>query len=393
MSTLRERIDRHKSTIIDYRRHLHQTPEVGFALHKTAEYVEKQLERIGLESTTGIAQTGIVSLLAGEKSGAREGKTVLIRADMDGLPMTEETGLPWASRNQQTMHACGHDGHMAMVLGAALVLNSMKDQLPGKVKFLFQPAEEGPGGARPMIDAGVLEQPRVDYVLGAHLWPNLPQGTIGVKDGPLMASMSTFDITIQGKGGHGAMPHLCVDPIDASVQLVNALQRITSRQMNPISPTVVTVGSIHGGTTHNIIPDSVQLQGTTRTFDRDIWLDWPRRIEQIVKGVCQATGTSYELQFNPGYPPLCNNLKIARIAKDSASRVVGKEHVVTPELNMGGEDFAFFLEEVEGCFVFIGTGQPGSAPLHNSRFDFAEDVLLTGVEYFCETALQLLQQT
>ncbi len=392
MCALRQSINRHKSTIIEYRRHLHQIPEIGFALHKTAEYVEKQLELIGLESVTGIAQTGIVSLLAGDNSGGKDGKTVLIRADMDALPITEETGLPWASTHDQAMHACGHDGHMAMVLGAALVLHAMKDQIHGKVKFLFQPAEESPGGAKPMIEAGVMDQPKVDYVLGAHLWPSLQQGEIGVKDGPLMASMSTFDLTIKGKGGHGAMPHLCVDPIDASVQVVNALQRITSRQMKPISPTVVTVGSIHGGTTHNIIPDSVHLQGTTRTFDRDIWLNWPKRIEQIVKGVCQATGTSYELQFNAGYPPLHNNPKLAKIAKDSAIRVVGKDNVVTPELNMGGEDFAFFLEEAEGCFVFIGTGQPTSVPLHNSKFDFAEDVLLTGVEYFCEAVLQLLGQ-
>ncbi len=390
MSVLREIIDRHRSTIVGYRRHLHQIPEVGFALHKTAEYVEKQLKLIGLEPTTGIAQTGIVSLLVGGNSGAKEGKTVLVRADMDALPIVEETDLAWASTHDKAMHACGHDGHMAMVLGAALALDAMKEQIPGKVKFLFQPAEEGPGGARPMIEAGVMEHPRVDYVLGAHLWPSLPQGEIGVKDGPLMASMSTFDLTITGKGGHGAMPHLCIDPIDASVQVVNALQRITSRQMKPISPTVVTVGSIHGGTTHNIIPESVHLQGTTRTFDRDIWLDWPRRIEQIVKGICQATGTSYELRFNPGYPPLHNDPEIAQIAKASAARVVGKDNVVTPELNMGGEDFAFFLEQAKGCFVFIGTGQRQSAPLHNSKFDFNEDVLLAGVEYFCETVLQLL---
>ncbi len=390
MPTLRQTIDKYKSSIIEYRHQLHQIPEIGFALHKTAEYVKTQLEAIGLQPTTGIAQTGITTQLTGDNTGTENGKTVLIRADMDALPITEETGLPWASTHPQAMHACGHDGHTAMVLGAALVLHSMKDQIPGRIKFLFQPAEEGPGGAKPMIEAGVMDNPNVDYVLGAHLWPNLPQGTIGVKDGPLMASMSTFDITVKGKGGHGAMPHLCIDPVDASVQVVNALQRITSRQMNPISPTVVTVGSIHGGTTHNIIPDSVHLQGTTRTFDREIWLNWPQRIEQIVAGICQATGTSYELEFNPGYPPLLNNPKIAQIAKESAARVVGEENVVTPELNMGGEDFAFFLEQAAGCFVFIGTGHQTSVPLHNSKFNFDEDILLTGVEYFCEAALQLL---
>jgi amidohydrolase len=288
------------------------------------------------------------------------------------------------------MHACGHDGHMAMALGAARILNRLKHALNGSIKFLFQPAEEGPGGAKRMIDAGVMEDPRVDYSVGCHVWPSLPQGSIGVKAGPLMAAMDRFDITIKGKGGHGAMPHLCVDALDTGLQVINALHRIVSRQMDPLMPTVVTVGSFHSGTAFNIIPAKADISGTTRTFDREVWKSWPVRIETVVSGVCRSMGADYELIYGPGIPPLTNDASMARVVRECAEHVVGPQHAVEPEPTMGGEDMAFYLERSKGCFFFIGTGYEGCAFLHSPRFDFSEDVLPSGVEMFCRIALTLL---
>jgi amidohydrolase len=390
MTDLKSLVAARRATIVDWRRTLHQIPETGFTEKKTSVFVAEQLSRLGLDVTTGIARTGVVGFMSGDASGKTNGKTVLVRSDMDALPVKEETGLPFASTHDGAMHACGHDGHMAMVLGTALVLNSLKEKINGGVKFLFQPAEEGPGGAKPMIEEGVMENPRVDYSIGGHLWPALPEGTVGVKAGPLMAAMDRFDLTISGRGGHGAMPHLCIDPIDTGVQVVNALQRIVSRRMNPLNPTVVTVGSFHGGSTFNIIPDTVQLSGTTRTFNRDVWMSWPERMETVVRGVCESMGATYELDYQQGYPPTINDAEMAEMARRCAIQVVGEDKVVVPEATMGGEDMSFFLEASKGCYLFLGAGREGSAPLHNCRFDFNEDVLLTGVETYCRMVLELL---
>jgi amidohydrolase len=319
------------------------------------------------------------------------GKTLMIRSDMDALPVTEATGLPFASTHEGAMHACGHDGHMAMVLGTATILNKVKDTLHGNIKFLFQPAEEGPGGAKPMIEAGVMENPHVDFSIGCHVWPAIPEKTIGVKAGRLMAAMDRFDIKIIGKGGHGAMPHLCVDALEVGTQVVNALQRIASRQMNPLSPTVVTVGSFQAGTTFNVIPGEAAMCGTTRTFDRAIWNSWPERVEKIVRGVCESMGAEYELKYAQGYPPLLNDESMAEVVRKCARDVVGEEGVIEPEQTMGGEDMAFYLEKSKGCFFFLGVGREGCAPLHNPKFDFNEDVLLTGVETYCRVAFELLE--
>jgi amidohydrolase len=390
MTDLKSLVEAQKSAIVDWRRALHQIPETGFTEKKTSAFIAEQLSRLGLDVETGIAKTGVVGRIPPDGSEETDGKTVLIRSDMDALPIQEETGLPFASTHAGRMHACGHDGHMAMVLGTAAVLNSLKDTINGQVKFLFQPAEEGPGGAKPMIEAGVMENPHVDYSIGSHLWPALPEGTVGVKEGPLMAAMDFFNLTITGKGGHGAMPHMCIDPIDAGVQVVNALQRIVSRRMNPLNPTVVTIGSFHGGSSFNIIPDTVELSGTTRTFDREIWSSWPERMEQVIRGVCDSTGASYTLDYTQGYPPTANDAEMAELARRCAVQVVGEDNVVVPQATMGGEDMSFFLEASKGCYLFLGVGREGSAPLHNSKFQFNEDVLLTGVETYCRMVLELL---
>jgi amidohydrolase len=372
-------VKEHKDLICRIRQDLHRIPELGHREHKTARYLADFLSREGYPVRTGVGGTGVVATL----QSASEGATVLIRADMDALPISEDTGLAFASGHPGVMHACGHDAHMAMALGAAKAIRGIRDRLRGTVKFVFQPAEETAGGAKSMIDAGVLEDPRVDCCFGCHVWPGLPEGTIGVKAGPLMASMTRFEIKIIGKGGHGAMPHLCVDSLEVATQVVNALQRIASRQMNPMNPTVVTIGKFIAGTAFNIIPPEAELAGTTRTFDRTVWAQWPERLEKIVRGVCDSMGAAYEFRFDAGCPPLVNDSELSDLAGRCAAAVVGKDRVIEPERTMGGEDMAFFHEAVKGCYYFIGVGRGGAAPVHNPRFDFNPDVLTVGVETYC----------
>jgi amidohydrolase len=376
----------HEELITRMRRDLHRIPEVAYTEEGTSAYIAAYLRKEGFHVTTGVAKTGVVALLPFSDPG----KTLLIRSDIDALPVEEETGLSFSSQHPGVMHACGHDAHMAMVLGAATILKKVKSELKGNIKFVFQPAEEGPGGAKPMIEEGVMENPHVDYAVGCHLWPAIPEGTVGVRAGKLMAAMDRFDIRILGKGGHGAMPHLCVDALEVGTQVVGALQRIVSRQMNPLIPTVVTVGSFHAGTTFNIIPGIAEICGTTRTFDREIWQSWPKRMERIIRGVCESMGADYELKYTQGYPPLFNDAWMAGIVQQCAIDAVGEEKVVEPEPTMGGEDMAFFLEKAKGCFYFLGVGREGGFPLHNPKFTFNERVMLTGVELYCRIAERLL---
>lgn len=375
-----------KEYIVNARRDLHRIPEPGNTEEKTSQYVADALRREGFPVQAGITKTGVVATL----DTGNPGKTLLIRADMDALPITEATGLPFSSTHEGAMHACGHDAHMAMALGAAKVINGFKDKLNGTIKFLFQPAEETAGGAKPMIDAGVMENPKVDYCFGCHVWPAIPEGTIGVKPGPLMAAMDQFYITIIGKGGHGAMPHLCVDALEVGTQVVNALQRVVSRQMNPARPTVITIGSFHAGTAFNIIPQEAKLSGTTRTFDRTIWAQWPERLEKVVRGVCESMGADYVFDFIQGCPPVMNDPEMAQLVGSCAGAVVGNDNVVEPEPTMGGEDMSFFMEAAKGCYYFIGAGRDGGAPIHNPKFDLNEDILSYGVETYCRIIWELL---
>ncbi len=386
MDEIRDAVTRRGPEVIAHRRHLHRIPETGFKEAKTAVYVAEQLTRLGLEVHTGIAGTGVVGLLR----GGRPGPTLMIRADMDALPIAEETGLPFASTHPGCMHACGHDAHMAMALGAAAVLNELKARLAGAVKFVFQPAEEGPGGAKPMIEAGVMDDPKVDCAIACHLWAERPEGTIGVRSGPCLAAMDRFEIKVLGRGGHGAQPHLCVDAIEVGAQVVSALQRIVSRQMNPVEPAVVTVGTFHAGTAFNIIPAEAVMSGTTRTFSAETWCGWKDRIERVVKGVCDSMGAGYELTYVQGYPPTVNDAGMAEVVRRAAAAVVGAGRVEEPALTMGGEDMSFFLQRAPGCFYCLGVGRPGGAPLHNSRFVFREEVMLLGVETHCRVAQEML---
>jgi len=353
MMDIKKLVSENRELIVKTRRDLHLIPEPAYTEKKTSTYVAEYLKKEGLDLRTGIAKYGVVGMM----DTGRPGPTLMIRSDMDALPITEETGLKFASTHHGAMHACGHDGHMAMVLGAVTTLNNIKDKLNGVIKFLFQPAEEGPGGAKPMIEEGVMENPTVDYSVGCHLWPAIAEGTIGVKPGPLMAAMDRFDIKIIGRGGHGAMPHLCLDALEVGTQVINSLQRIVSRQMDPLQPSVVTVGSFHAGSTFNVIPGEAEMCGTTRTFDHDIWNSWQERIDKIVRGVCESMGATYELKYTQGYPPLLNDESMTQVVQRCAEAVVGKENVFEPEQTMGGEDMAFYLEKSRGCFFFLG--RPG----------------------------------
>ena len=386
MFDLKSLVQDQKDAVIGVRRELHQIPEPAYTEEKTSAAVASYLRDQGLDVQTGIAKYGVVGLMETGKPGP----TLMLRADMDALPIEEETGLAFASAHKGAMHACGHDAHMAMVIGAASVLSRIKDRLCGNIKFLFQPAEEGPGGAKPMIEAGVMERPKVDFAFGCHLWPGGTEGTVGVKAGPVMAAMDRFDIRILGSGGHGAMPHLCVDALEVGTQVVSALQRIVSRNMNPLHPAVVTVGSFHAGKAFNIIPGVAEMCGTTRTFDLEVWDSWEERIRKVLKGVCESMGAGFELNYSRGYPPTINDAEMAEVVRRAAAGAVGEDKVFEPEPTMGGEDMSFYLQKAKGCFFFLGVGRPGCAPLHNPKFDFNETLMLLGVETYCRIALDLL---
>ncbi len=388
MKDIKTIVAEESENLVAIRHTLHTIPERGLLETKTAQFIIDHLNAIPeIKASSGIAQTGVVGILESGKPG----KTLLIRADMDGLPIQEETGLSFASTHDNMMHACGHDAHMAMVLVTATILAKMKEQFSGNIKFMFQPAEEGPGGAKPMIEAGILENPHVDYSVGCHVWPGLPAGDFGIKAGVLMAAAGSFKIMIKGKGGHGSMPHLSIDALDTAVQVANALQRFVNQKINPLSPTVITIGSLHGGSAPNIIPEEASLTGMLRTFNKTTWKEYPAMLEQVIKGICDSTGASYTVEFSPGYPPLKNDSEMVGIMKKSMEKVVAPEHISEPESVMGAEDMAFVLEKTKGCYFFLGTGFDGCASLHNAEFQYDDSVLSLGVESFVRFTLDLLK--
>ncbi|MEJ1935136.1 M20 family metallopeptidase [Nostoc sp. NIES-2111] len=370
--------------LVEWRRRLHQKPELGFQEKLTAEFVSLKLQEWGIEHQTGIAQTGIVATIKGEKSPSFQ--TLAIRADMDALPIQELNEVPYCSQHDGVMHACGHDGHTAIALGTAYYLQQHRQDFAGTVKIIFQPAEEGPGGAKPMIEAGVLKNPDVDAIIGLHLWNNLPLGTVGVRSGALMAAVELFDCTILGKGGHGAIPHQTVDSVVVAAQIVTALQTIVARNVNPIDSAVVTVGALHAGTTHNVIADTATMKGTVRYFNPAFQGFFKQRVEQIIAGICQSHGAKYDFKYTELYPPVINDATIAELVRSQAEAVIETPIGIVPECQtMGGEDMSFFLQEVPGCYFFLGSANPEkdlAYPHHHPRFDFDETALPMGVEIF-----------
>ncbi len=371
--------------IIEWRRLIHQKPELGFKEEITSEFISQKLSEWGIEHQTGIAKTGIVATIKGSKS-ASDRRVLAIRADMDALPIQELNQVSYCSQHDGVMHACGHDGHTAIALGTAKYLQEHRDRFAGTVKFIFQPAEEGPGGAKPMIEAGVLKNPDVDAIIGLHLWNNLPLGTVGVRAGALMAAVESFHCTILGKGGHGAIPHQTVDSVVVAAQVVNALQTIVARNVNPIDSAVVTVGELHAGTKGNVIADTARMSGTVRYFNLELKGFIQQRVEQVIAGICQSQGASYDLEYWGLYPPTINDAEMAELVQSVAAEVVETPLGIVPECQtMGGEDMSYFLQEVPGCYFFLGSANPQkdlAYPHHHPRFDFDETALAMGVEIF-----------
>ncbi len=375
--------------IVDLRRILHKNPEIAHKEFETHKILMERLEKIGAE-TRELAGTGIEAIIRGKGKG----KTVALRADMDALPINEENDVEYRSKNPGYMHACGHDTHMSMVYGAALVFNEIKDKLNGNIKLIFQPAEEEGtlGGAKPMIEEGVLNN--VDYILGMHVWPELPEGTVGYRAGPFFAAADNIIVEIIGKGGHGAKPDMTVDPIMVSARVIDALQTLASREIDPLEPKVITIGSIHGGTAHNIIPDKVELKGTVRTMNPKTRENMEKNIERIISGITSAHRASYKFTYIYGYPVLVNDKSVTERVRSALEELIGKENVVEAKPTMGGEDFAYYLQKVPGTFLVLGVYNEKLGFIHNvhtSRFNVNEKILPFGSAVLVQGALELLK--
>ncbi|MGA2504263.1 MAG: amidohydrolase [Anaerolineales bacterium] len=373
------------------RRDFHAHPELGFKEVRTSGIVARELNSLGLEVRTGVGGTGVVALLEGSKPGP----VLLIRADMDALPILEETGAPYASQNPGVMHACGHDGHTAILLTVAKMLYSHRTELGGTIKFMFQPAEEGLGGAEKMISNGILENPKVDVALGLHVWNEKPVGWIGVSNGPAMAGAEIFRIKVVGRGGHGAVPHLAVDPILASAQIVTALQGIVSRNVAPLETAVVSVCTIHAGETFNVIPPIVEMTGTIRTFEPSVRVRVLDRFNKTVHSIAEGMGCQAEIDLQKLTPATINHLGTAARVQGIANRLFPKSDVdLANYITMGSEDFAFILEKVPGCFFFIGSANPEKgldAGHHHPKFDIDETALSRGVALMAAAAMDILK--
>ena len=375
--------------IVSNRRRLHQHPELSYHEEWTSEYVASSLEAMGVEVRRGTGGTGVLGILR----GAKKGKVVALRADMDALPVTEAADVEFRSQVDGVMHACGHDTHMAMLLGAAKLLTEHRGELCGTVKFLFQPAEEqgGRGGALPMIEAGVRKAPRGDYVLGLHIDGARRAGVFGVREGPIMAAPDSFVVKITGKGGHGSAPHNTVDPIYLAAHVILALQGVSSRMINPVRPFVITVGSIHSGTKENIIPDTAELHGTIRTLDEQTRARAKSKVARVAREVCRAFGGSAEVTFEKNaYPVTVNDPKTTARAAKVLGRVKGAR-VKKVEAILGGEDFSRFLQRAPGTFYFLGTLNPAKGcvyPNHSSKFKVDEDVLKLGAASLASLAYE-----
>jgi len=393
-----------------WRHHLHAHPELSDAEEQTAAYVAAHLQRLGMEVTTGVGGHGVVGVLR----GGQPGPVVALRADMDGLPVTEQTGLPYASTVRTlyngsevgVMHACGHDAHMAILLGAAEVLAGLRDELPGTVKFIFQPAEEGAWpaetwGAKRMIAEGVLETPKVDAIFGLHVWSSLPSGVIAVRPGPVMASSDFLRITVTGEQTHAAAPWAGIDPITVSAQIILGVQTVASRQVRILgSPSIVSIGTIDGGDRNNIIPDQVVMTGTIRTFDPEVRAAYHEKVTRTAERIAEASGAKAEVYIgaDTGYAATINDVALTERMMPVLQEAAGEGRLVTADLTTGSEDFSFFQEKVPGLFFFLGVTppemDPDTAPAnHSPRFVVDDDALATGVRAMVGVAVDYLQGT
>ena len=373
--------------LVNYRRHFHAHPELSLQEFETAAFIERELRDMGYdELRTGIGGTGILATL----KGGQPGPVTLLRADMDALPIQEQNDVPYRSQNDGAMHACGHDGHMAILLGAARELQRLRDSVRGTIVLCFQPGEEGHAGNKLMIEDGALENPHVDRTFALHLYSGLDVGKVGIRDGPFFASSDRFDIELTGRGGHGAMPHYAVDPIVGAAQLVMLLQTIASREIVASDPIVLTVGSIHAGTTFNVIPDRALLLGSVRAHDEEVRRDIPRRIERIVAGLCEAMRLNYRFDYRFVYPPTVNDSATNDVVREVAREVVSDANVVDPHaIGMWSEDMSFMHELRPGAYFLVGVrgAERGTEPQHSARYDIDERALDVGMAMMVGLAL------
>lgn len=390
LNDLESRLNEVNEDVVKWRRYLHENPELSFEEVATSQFVYDTLLTFQNLDISRPTKTSVMARLI----GAYPGKVIALRADMDALPIHEENEFSFKSKTTGKMHACGHDGHTAVLLGVAKVLSQMQSSLSGEVRFLFQHAEElFPGGAQEMVHAGVLDG--VDLVLGAHLWAGLHVGTIAVRSGPLMAAPDTFRITIVGKGGHAAIPQQTIDSIAVGAQVVTNLQHIVSRAVDPLTPIVVSVTTFIAGTADNVIPEVAELTGTVRTFDESLRKEAPILMERIIKGVTEAHGATYQFEYKNGYRPVINDGEVTAELESCLIETFGEDVVQTAEQTMGGEDFSAYQQVAPGTFIFIGAGNPEegiTAPHHHPRFTVDERSLPMGVKAFVATVLKLLTQ-
>jgi amidohydrolase len=387
---IKELADKYFDEIVRLRRTIHQNPELAFEEVETGRLVAQCLETIGVETKRGVARTGVVGTL----KGAKPGKVIALRSDMDALPIHEATGLPFASKNQGKMHACGHDAHTAIGLGAAMILRDLRSELSGEIRFLFQPSEErNPGGAPFMIQDGALDD--VSEIYGLHVLSQADAGTVGFCAGEMMASADELYITIRGRSGHGARPHLAIDPVVASAQVILGLQTLISRNLDPFAQGVVTIGSIHGGFAPNIIPNEVKLVGTLRSMSKE-WRDYAhKRVKEIVEGIAKSAGCESDVHIDLGYPVLRNDDAATSFAESCALDLFGADRVFQAERLMGAEDFAYYLEKVPGTFYRLGIRNERAgiiADIHNDHFTVDEEALRTGAMMQAYLAVRALQK-
>lgn len=376
--------------VVEWRRELHRIPETDFDLVKTSQFVKDRLDEFGVEHRV-MGRTGVVGLVREIK----DSPTIALRADMDALPINEETGLPFASKNGK-MHACGHDAHTAMLLGVARILSENRESLKGNVKLVFQPAEETTGGAKPMIEEGCLENPKVDAIFGlhiGHLFREVGNGQIGVRFGEMMAAVDSFIVKVRGRGGHGARPHQCVDPVTTAAEMIMGLQKIVSREIDPTHGAVVTVGMIKGGTTTNVIPEEVEFRGTIRTLNPDDRQFIEKRFAEMCSSIAEANRAKAEINYANYYPAVINDEEMTRVLAGAAAKIVGEEDVVEIRSpSMGAEDMAYYLQRTRGSFCSLGSGKKdgnNEYPHHHPKFDIDEDVLWIGPALFVQTVLDL----
>lgn len=384
---LKRRVADLTESLVAWRRALHKRPELGFVEHETAAFVAARLRELEIDVKTGVATTGVVGVL---RAKAPSRPPVLLRADMDALPVSEAPGRSYGSEIAGRMHACGHDGHMAMLLGAASVLSAVRERTDRDIVLCFQPGEEGFGGADAMIREGVLSEHGVAEAYGLHLWSLFPVGTVHVRSGPTMAAQDEFVATMVGKAGHGAMPHEARDPVVAAAQAVVALQSVVARSIDPIQPAVVSIGSLHAGTAPNVIPEAATMHGTLRSFDEAVREILRRRVREVLEGTAAAAGCRLEFTLSPGYPAVVNDAEAVSRVRRHAALVVGAANVVDPAPMAAAEDFAYFLRQVPGAFTFIGAGNVArgiTAPHHAPQFDIDESALPIGTELLVRIAL------